>query len=157
PVLFTLKLDQPFPEELFNGPENGQLVALTALGLSLFLALALMGVAVVTTSHGRGFGPFFIEREMDLRRASIVVAVLTAASALLSLYLLARFGGVGRMISAAKYDKALAGLYVFRTMPAVGAVVATATFIDARARAGVSRRFTTLALAAAVLDAFFVF
>lgn len=157
PVLFSLKLDQPFPEDLFDGPANSDLVALTALGLSLFLALALAGVAVVTTSHGRGFGPFFIEREMDLRRAATVVAVLTAASALVSAYLLLRFGGVGRMISAAKYDKALAGLYIFRTMPAVGAVVATATWIDARARAGVSRRLTSMALAAAVLDAFFVF
>lgn len=157
PVLFSLGLDQPFPEELFDGPTNADLVAKTALGLSLFLALALVGVAVVTAFHGRGFGPFFIEREMDLRRAAIVVTVLTAVSALVSLYLLARFGSVGKMISAAKYDKALAGLYILRTFPAVGAVVATATFIDARARSGVSRRFRALALSAAVLDAFFVF
>jgi hypothetical protein len=157
PVLFSLGLDHPFPEELFDGPENADLVVRTALGLSLFLAIALLGVAAVTVSRGRGFGPFFIEREVDLRRAAIVVAVLTAVSALVSAYLLARFGSVGRMISAAKYDKALAGLYVLRTFPAVGAVVATATFIDARARSGVSRRFTTLVLIAAVLDAFFVF
>jgi hypothetical protein len=157
PVLFSLGLDHPFPEELFDGPTNADLVAKTCLGLSLFLALALVGVGVVTVSRGRGFGPFFIEREMDMRRAAIVVAVLTALSALVSAYLLARFGSVGRMISAAKYDKALAGLYILRTFPAVGAVVATATFIDARARSGVSRRFTNLALTAAVLDAFFVF
>ena len=157
PVLFSLGLDQPFPEDLFDGPSNADLAAKTCLGLSLFLGLALLGIGVVTVSRSRGLGPFFIEREMDLRRAAIVVAVLTGISALVSLYLLARFGSVGRMISAAKYDKALAGLYVLRTFPAVGAVVATATFIDARARSGVSSRFTTLALSAAVLDAFFVF
>jgi hypothetical protein len=157
PVLFSLGLDVPFPEELFDSPTNGDLVAKTALGLSLFLALALAGVAVVTVSHGRGFGPFFIAREMDLRRAALVVTVLTGLSALISMYLLVKFGGVGRMISAAKYDKALAGLYVLRTMPAVGAVVATATLIDARARQGVSRQFTLLALSAALLNAFFVF
>lgn len=157
PVLFSLGLDQPFPEDLFDGPANADLVAKTCLGLSLFLGLALLGIGVVTVSRSRGFGPFFIDREMDLRRAAIVVTVLTVISALVSAYLLARFGSVGRMISAAKYDKALAGLYIFRTFPAVGAVVATATFIDARARSAVSSRFTTLALGAAVLDAFFVF
>lgn len=157
PALFVLGLDEPFPEALFDGPRTMELVTRTTLGLSLFLVLALVGIAAVTSSRSRGFGPFFVDREIDLRRAAVVVAVLTAAGALISAYLLVRFGGVGGMIAAAKQDKALAGMYILRALPAVGAVVATATFIDGRSRPDVSRVLVWLSLAAAVLDAFFVF
>jgi hypothetical protein len=108
PLVFVTGLDEPFPERLFQSGESAELLTKTILGLTLYLAM-----------------PFFIDREMDLSRAMKVVLVLTGLAALLSAYLVARYGGVGGVITAAKVDKALAGMYILRTIPAVGAVVAT--------------------------------
>lgn len=157
PLLFVLGLDEPFPEEIFSTAESSEVLTKTLLGLSLYLGFALLGIAAVTQSGMRGFGPFFVSREIDLRRAIRVVALLTGLGTVLSVYLVVRFGGIGGSITAAKVDKALAGLYLLRTIPAVGAVVATATFIDARKRAEVSRVLAYTALACAVANAFYVF
>jgi hypothetical protein len=157
PLLLVLGLDSPFPERLFHAGESAEILTKTLLGLGLYLGLALLGIAAVTQSRSRGFGPFFVFREIDLRRAVMVVGVLTGLATLLSAYLMARYGGVGGSITAAKVDKALAGMYVLRTIPAVGAVVATATYIDARQRADVTRVVAYVALACAVANAFYVF
>lgn len=157
PLLFVLGLDEPFPERLFEAATSAELVTKTLLGLSLYLALVLFGIAAVTQSRTKGFGPFFVSREIDLHRAMQVVAVLTVLATILSAYLVARYGSVGGVITAAKVDKALAGMYVLRTIPAVGAVVATATFIDARKRPEVSRLLAYAVLACAVANALYVF
>lgn len=157
PLIFVLGLDEPFPDRLFAAAESVEVLTRTVLGLTLYLALVLLGIAAVTQTRVRGFGPFFVSREIDLRRAMRVVLVLTALAAILSAYLLASFGGVGGVITAAKVDKALAGMYALRILPAVGAVVAAATFIDARKRAEVPRVVAYTALACAAADAFFVF
>lgn len=157
PLMFVLGLDEPFPEELFDAGESAELLTKTLLGLTLYLALVLLGIAAVTQSRSRGFGPFFVPREIDLRRAMQVVVVLTGLATLLSAYLVARYGGVGGVITAAKVEKALAGMYLLRTIPAVGAVVATATFIDARKRPEVSRLVAYLALVCAIANGFYVF
>ena len=157
PLLFVLGLDEPFPEALFSTGESAALLTKTLVGLSLYLGVVLIGIAAVTQSRSRGFGPFFVSREIELRRAMQVVAVLTVLGTLLSAALVARYGGVGGSITAAKVDKALAGLYLLRTIPAVGAVVATAAFIDARKRAEVSRLVAYAALLCAVANALYVF
>lgn len=157
PLLFVAGLDVPFPEELFNDAGSGEILTKTLLGLSLYLGVALLGIAAVTQSGSRGFGPFFVPREIDLRRAMQVVVLLTVLATLLSAYLTARYGGIGGVITAAKVDKALAGMYLLRTIPAVGAVVATATFIDARKRAEVNRLVAYAALVCALANGFYVF
>lgn len=157
PLMFLLGLDEPFPERYFQSGESAELVTRTVLGLTLYLALALLGIAAVLQTRTKGFGPFFVDREIDLDRAMKVVLVLTGLATLLSVYLMARFGGVGGTITAAKVDKALAGMYLLRTIPAVGAVVATATFIDARKRPEVNRVLVYWALVCAFLNGFYVF
>jgi hypothetical protein len=157
PLLFLTGLDEPFPERWFVGSESADVLTKTLLGLTLYLAMLLIGVAAVTQSRTRGVGPFFVAREIDLKRAMKVVVVLTVLATILSAYLMARFGGVGGTITAAKVDKALAGMYVLRAIPAVGAVVATATFIDARKRPEVPQSLAYMALVCAVVNAASVF
>lgn len=157
PLVFVLGMDEPFPERLFQVGESAEVVTRTLLGLTLYLALALLGVAAVLQSRTRGFGPFFVQREIDLDKAFKVVLVLTGLASLLSAYLIARYGGVGGVITAAKVEKALAGMYILRTIPAVGAVVATATFIDARKRPEINRVLVYGALVCAFANGFYVF
>lgn len=156
PLLFVAGLDEPFPEVLFNAAETPRLLTTTLLGLSVFLLAATVGIAVVLRSRAAGWGPFFVRHEVSLRRALTVVLALTVVSTLISAYLVATHGGVGGVISAAKYDKALAGMYVLRTFPAVGAVVAIATYLMGRegSRAPMVAR---VALLCSVANAYFVF
>jgi oligosaccharide repeat unit polymerase len=157
PLLFVLGLDGPYPDFLF--PPAGAPLALTKtlLALSLYLLLALVGIAVVTSSGVKGWGPFFAKYDVDIKRSFTVTYVLTGLAAVLSAYLVARYGGIGGVIGAAKVEKSLAGMYVLRTIPAVGAIMGVATFIEARARSEVSRAFVLLPLACALANGFFVF
>ena len=157
PLLFVLGLDVPYPEELFFLGETPELLTKTLLGLSLYLFLALVGIAVVTHSRVRGWAPFFVDREVDVSRALRVTAGLTVLGALVSGYLLVTYGGVGGVIAAAKFDKSLAGMYALKAIPAVGAVVAIATFIDARKRRATPWLLTLFPLACSIANAFFVF
>ncbi|KRF36853.1 O-antigen polysaccharide polymerase Wzy [Nocardioides sp. Soil805] len=157
PLIFVLGLDGPHPTDLFFLGTLPSLLTRTLLGLSLFLAMAMLGIAAVTRSGARGWAPFFAEKETDLRRALAVTFVLTAVGALVSAYLMARYGGVGGVIVAGKYDKALAGLYWLRSVSAVGAVLAVTTFIDLRRQGCTSRTLTYLPLVCAFANAFFVF
>lgn len=156
PLLFVLGLDVPFPEELFESGESADLVTTTLLGLSLYFFFVLVGIGVILQSRARGWGPFFAQREIDVRRAMRVTLVLTALATVLSAYLLARYGGVGGAITASKVDKSLSGMYVLKTIPSVGAVVGVATFLDARRRT-TGRLVPYVALAMSVANAFYVF
>lgn len=157
PLLFIMGLDGPYPAELFFPAENPELLTLTLLGLSAYLLLAMVGIAVITQSGLRGWAPFFVSHKIDLRRALLATMGLTALAALVSAVLLVSYGGVGGVISAAKYEKELTGMYVLKAVPAVGAVVAAATFIEARTTPQVSRWMRALPLVFAFLNAFFVF
>jgi len=132
PLLFVLGLDTPYPDWLFFEGERAGVLTTTLLGLSLFLFLALLGIATIATSRVKGWAPFFVDREIDIPRALRVTVVLTSLGTLLSFYLLASYGSVGGVIAAAKVEKSLAGMFALRAIPAVGAIVAAATFIDAR-------------------------
>lgn len=156
PLLFVLGLDEPFPETLFSTAETPALLTTTLLGLGLYLLLAILGIAAITYSGARGWAPFFIRYEIDPSRARTVVVVMTALATLISAYLVARHGGVGALISAAKYEKSLAGLYLLRAVPAVGAVVAAATFLETRKNHG-TRHLALLALLCSIANAYFVF
>jgi hypothetical protein len=157
PLLFVLGLDVPYPTNLFFPEQLPGLLTTTLLALSCYLALAMVGIAAVTRSGTRGWAPFFAQRETDPRRALTATFVLTGVGALVSAYLVVRYGGIGGVIVAGKYDKALAGLYWLRSVSAVGAVLAVTTFIDLRRLGARSRVITAVALACAFANAFFVF
>lgn len=157
PLLFVLGLDSPYPDWLFFEGEKAGVLTTTLLGLSLYLFLALLGIATVTTSRVKGWGPFFVDREIDIPRALRVTLVLTGLGTLLSAYLLVSYGGVGGVIAAAKVEKSLAGMYALRAVPAVGAIVAAATFIDARRQGTTARVTILLPLVCAFANALYVF
>lgn len=157
PLLFVLGLDVPFPEHLFPAEESAALLTLTLVGLTLYLACTVLGIAALTHTGARGWAPFFVQREVDIGRALKVTLLITALATALSAYLLARYGGIGGTVNAAKVDKALAGMFALKTIPAVGAVVGAATFLDARQRPGVPRWVPYVGLACAVLNGFSVF
>ncbi|KQY55561.1 hypothetical protein ASD66_19800 [Nocardioides sp. Root151] len=157
PLLFVLGLDGPHPGELFPPAGFSHVLTRTLLGLTLYLFFVLVGIAAVLRSGVRGWGPFFADHEVDLRRSLNVTLILTALGLVISAYLVARYGGVGGVIRAGKYDKELAGLYVLRSFSAVGAVVAATTFIDFRRQGSSSRLLTTVPLVCAFANAFFVF
>lgn len=155
PLLIVTGLDGPFPDEEFSTVDTPMVLTVTLLALSVYLAMVMLGVVVMTQSRVQGWGPFFVRADIDLRRAKVVVIVLTGVATVISVYLLARYGGVGQLILAAKVDKSLAGLYVLRIFPAVGALAAAATFLEAFRRPG-SRSFAWMALACSVLNASYV-
>ncbi|WP_432476757.1 hypothetical protein [Nocardioides sp. GXQ0305] len=157
PLLFILGLDVPYPTELFFPEELPHLLTRTLLALTLYVFAAVVGIAAVTRSGTRGWAPFMTDRETDLRRALTVTLVLTGISALVSAYLMARYGGFGGVIVASKYDKALAGLYALRSVSGIGAIVAVTTFIDMRRQGAPSRLLTWGTLVCAFANAFFVF
>lgn len=134
PFLIVLGLDSPFPEELFFAADSDQAFMTALLAITGYLLVVVLGILVVTRSRVRGWAPFFVRTEISITRARRVTLLLTVLASLLSAYLVLKYGGVGALINAAKVDKSLAGLYILRTIPAVGAVVAAATFLDARRR-----------------------
>lgn len=95
PLLFVLGLDVPFPEHLFPAEESAALLTLTLVGLTLYLACTVLGIAAMTHTGARGWAPFFVQREVDIGRALKVTLVITALASALSAYLLARYGGIG--------------------------------------------------------------
>lgn len=157
PMMFILGLDVPYPTELFFPEEMPSLLPSTLLALSLYLAFAMVGIAAISRPGSRGWAPFFAPVETDLRRALTATLVLTAVGTLVSVYLMARYGGVGGVIVASKYDKALGGLYALRSISGVGAIVAVTTFIDMRRQGLPSRWVRAGVLASAFANAFFVF
>jgi hypothetical protein len=161
PLLLVLGLDRPYPNFLFPPEGTTSAFVTTLLGSTLYLLLALAGIAMVTNSRVRGWGPFFARHPVDVRRIALVSYLLTGLSTLLSFYLLVRYGGVGGVVDAAKVDKALAGTYALRAVPAVAAVLSVAALIEVRRRSpggAIMRSAVQLVLLGCALsDAFFVF
>lgn len=157
PFLFVLGLDGPYPGDLFFPAQMPELLVTTLLGLTLFLACATLGIAAAGHFGGRGWGPFFARHETDVRRALRVTFALTAVGTAVSVYLVARYGGIGGVIVASKYDKVLEGLFILRSISAVAAIVSVTTFIDARRQGGWPTWVRVLLLVCAVANALYVF
>lgn len=155
PLLIVLGLDIPFPETLFFSGNTESVFTTTLLALSGYMLVTALGILVITRSRIRGWAPFFVSRDISIARAQLVTVVLTVLASLLSAYLVARYGGVGALINAAKVEKSLAGLYILRTIPSVGAVVAAAMFLEARKRH--IGRAAIIGLLCAVANAGYVF
>lgn len=155
PLILLLGLDRPFPDYLFLESEVNGVIARTLLGGSLFLMFVIAGLVLVSSSTKRGWAPFFVPSPPDPRRMVVATLVLTGIAGLISAALLARYGSVGGLIAAAKQEKDLAGMFILRVFPAVGAVTALASFLEMRGRGiGVGRWWL---LAASLLNAWFVF
>ncbi len=156
PALFAVGLDTPSPAEEFFSAEVPGLVTETVLGLTLFLLVTLLTTAFYQSSGLPAWGPCFSRGPVRLDRLVQVVAALTILAGLVSAFLVATHGGVGGLITAAKADKALAGLFALRAVPSVGAVVAVGGFLEAHGRRA-GRTLSRFMLLCAIANAFFVF
>lgn len=156
PVIFALGLDSPFPDVQFSALGEAPVLLKTALGLNLYLAIALLFLWLVRSSGIKGFGPFATSPTIDLRRTFLVTGAFTFVASLVSAYFLARYGSFGGVVTAAKVDKALAGLFLLRAVPALGAVVAVGAFLESRAQ-GTRWWVSAAALGMAVLNAAYIF
>jgi oligosaccharide repeat unit polymerase len=130
--LLATGLDTPTPANLFRSSTLEADYRRAVLGACMFLVATAVGVYATTRTQATGFAPFLLTRPPVPGRQLAVTVAITAISIVISLYLLSRFGSVGRLIGAAKYDKALAGYFVFRVFPAVGSIVAVGAFLDLR-------------------------
>lgn len=156
PVLFATGLDTPSPSSEFFSDTVPGLVTTTTVGLSLFLLTTLLTAGLYLRTELPGWGPCFTRGSVHLGRLRLVVLTLTGAAAVVSAYLVVSHGGVGALVTAAKFDKALAGLFVLRVIPSIGAVAALGGFLEAHSRRA-SAGLRWLMLACAVANAGFVF
>jgi len=156
PALFAVGLDTPSPSEEFFSADVPGLVTTTVLGLTLFLVVTLLTTAVYQNAALPAWGPCFTRGPVRLDRLARVVVAMTAMAAVVSAFLVAKHGGVGGLITAAKFDKALAGLFVLRAIPSIGAVVAVGGFLEAHGRRA-GRTLSRVMLLCAMANAFFVF
>lgn len=158
PLLFTLGLDSPFPGQFFDASKSPALAAVTLLWLSAYLALFAWGAYVMIKLINPPGSLFFAKGEPSPRRMMFASAALTAFGTLISAALVARYGGVGALIYSVKIQKTLTGLYVLKIPSAIGAIVATATFLQLR-RTPDGRRSTAayVWLLCGLLNGFYVF
>ncbi len=132
-------LDGIYPDYLFTG--DAPLVR-TNLLIVLFL-LALAGglfLGGLTTARATWVFPSF-SGQLSIQRGVKASLVLTFVSSALTLVLLAHYGGFAGLIRAGKLQGDLAGLFALRIIPGLGAVVASATFLELVRRRG--RRFSS--------------
>jgi hypothetical protein len=158
PLLMALGLDTPFPDRYFDMATAASLAAVSLMWLSAFLACFAVGCYVMYERVAPAGSLFFARRQPSLTRMLWVTSALTLLASVISVAMVARFGGVGGFITAVKVEKSLAGLYFLKLPAAVGSVVAVATYLQVRStRNLVLRGAGRLALACAVIDGFGVF
>jgi len=80
-----------------------------------------------------------VEAHPSPRRYQRLAAALTLAATLVSLLLLATYGGFEGLVRASKVDKELAGLFFVRVLPELAAAVCVASFLDVLRRRGSGR------------------
>ena len=131
-LLLVTGLDAPFPDYLFTTQRTQALVLWSLVLLSGFLVAFMAGLVATTRGSARTGAPFFLDVEPPLHRMQTLTVALTVISIGTTGTLLLHYGGVGELILASKVDKDLAGLFILKTPLLVGAVVATATWLDMR-------------------------
>ncbi len=160
-VVITFGFDGPYPDVNFLPSQTASLVSKASLVLAAFLvAFALAYLTPVP------IGKTFVKlipvawTEPTVRRQMRLTLILTAAATVISLILVAHYGSFGGVVRAGKITKGLAGSYILRIFPAVGAVVAASLLLTLwrqwRATRTVRRISVFLALGAAVLNAAYV-
>ncbi len=160
--LISLSLDTPYPDYLFVGSNVSRLVLKQSLVITFFLGLFAATFVMFQPAFSSLTRLVPVTADPPpLRRQVHVVVLLTAAGTLITVMLLARFGGPQEMIRAAKVDKELAGFFVLKIFPAIGSLVAIGLVLDLLQRP--SREFASktlllpLALVCAVVGSAYVF
>ena len=142
-------LDSVYPDDLFTGSPP---VVRANIVILVFLLAVGAGLALGGTTSARLTWVFpSFKGQMSVNRGFQVAAALTGLSTLITVYLMAKYGGFGGLIRAGKLERQLAGLFFLRTLPGLGAVVSSATFLElVRRRKG---RFTATSRLSAVVCA----
>lgn len=131
-------LDELSPDTVFAGGPSAVVEANLLLALWLVMIAAGVQVAFAVGQTAPGLFPV-IEMQPSPRRYQRVAAALTAMASLVTVLLLAAYGGFDGLIRASKVDKELAGLFFVRMLPEVAAVVCVAAFLDVLRRRDSSR------------------
>jgi uncharacterized membrane protein YidH (DUF202 family) len=135
-------VDELHPESVFaDGAARVEAGVVEAnLLLSLWLVMVTVGVYAASAWNRTvpGLVPV-IEAHPSPRRYQRLAATLTLGATVVSLVLLAAYGGFGGLVRASKVDKELAGLFFVRVLPELAAAVAVAAFLDVLRRRGVGR------------------
>jgi hypothetical protein len=154
-TIFVFGLDKPEPAEFFHSNSDNHLLALTLASIITFLLCA--GLAYWTWSEVRAMRlPVYAARELDPRRMLWTTIVLTGVATLVTIVLLAHFGGPDGVLRAGKVTHGLSGLYVLRTFGAIGAIMAAATIVDSHQH-GLAPSTQLLAGVCALLDSYYVY
>jgi oligosaccharide repeat unit polymerase len=161
-VVITFGWDTPYPDGLFNPPQTGILLFKASLTLSLFLVAFAAAYVLL-----RPWGNYFVRlvpvtwNIPSVRSQRRLMTGLTIAATAISVFLLARYGGFGGILRAAKVTKSLAGSYALRVFPAIGAIVSASlclTLLQRRKEGISSSRFLVAAsLTCALLNAGYVY
>ena len=159
-TLITFQIDGPYPDYLFSPSDTPQLLVSAGLGLCLFL-IGFSGAYVVSEQVTTGLNRFMpvAWRVPTIDRQVKLVMYLTAAATVISVVLLHRYHGVAGLLRAGKVQGSLAGSFVLRIVPAVGAVTAASLALacwKGEEQAMNRRTIGLLALAASMLNAGFV-
>jgi hypothetical protein len=160
-TLITFGWDGPYPDALFVPSQTPALVARLSMTLALFL-VAFVGGYLAYQAVGPGLSGFVHSTWSvpPLWRQVRLSSWLTIAATLVSLALLARYGGVKGVVRAGKVTHSLAGSYELRIFPSVGAVACAALFLtlrQVRRETGLRRpTLTLLALLGALLNSAYV-
>jgi oligosaccharide repeat unit polymerase len=152
PVLFFLGLDAPFPYDYFRATE-WVLVATASLTTAAWMLLFIAAYYALQPVAGV-FGGAFPQAPA---RYSATVALLctvlvTGLGFLATAWLVLRSGGIGPFIYAVKVSKALQGMYIFRELSVLAAILSlfllVAHFSPTRRHKGTLRPELTLLLCA---------
>jgi hypothetical protein len=160
-VVITLGFDGPYPDINFLSSQTPGLVSKASVVLAAFL-VAFALAYLLPIPIGRAFVKLVpvAWTEPTARRQARLTVILTVAATVISIILLARYGSFGGVVRAGKVTKGLAGSYILRIFPAVGAVVAASLLLTLwreRRETGTARRsLVVLALGAAILNAAYV-
>ncbi len=160
-IVITFGLDGPYPDANFLPARTPALVLEASLVLAGFL-----GAFVLAYLLPLPVSEIFVKlvpvarTQPTVRRQARLTIILTVAATVISAILLAHYGSFGGVVRAGKVTKGLAGSYVLRIFPAVGAVVAVSLLLtlwrERREARAPRRRLVVLALGAAILDAAYV-
>lgn len=158
-LLITTGLDGPSPDYLYSATDTAPLVTRTVLALCAFVLMVGVGAAAILAVLDRGTSRssvLFVKHEVPLRAMLAMTLALTLVTLVISAVLISRFGGFGGLVTAAKVDKELSGLYFLKIPMYVGAIVATAAVLDLRRRKAPGG-WVWFAAGCAVIDSVMVF
>jgi len=125
-LVIAFGIDHPYPDYLFRFGAPTLKANIFLLWFLLFVALGLMA-----GSQGNLKLRFLFpstKLSIDFRKSFRIATVITGVWFVITLALLARYGGFGGLVRASKVDKQLAGLFFLLAIPSAGSSVSLVTF-----------------------------